>query len=528
MVEIVGGDVDRGGEILTPDALELVAELQRRFGPRRDDLLAARRLRRAEVARSGRLDFLPETADVRAGDWTVAAAPEDLQDRRVEITGPTDRRMTINALNSGARVWLADMEDASTPHWSNVVGGQVNLYDAIRRDITFTSSEGRTYELAQDQRLATIVMRPRGWHLDERHLLVDGAPVVGALVDFGLYFFHNARELVARGSGPYFYLPKMESHLEARLWNDVFTFAQAQLGIPHGTVRATVLIETIPAAFEMDEILFELRDHASGLNAGRWDYLFSVIKYFRDSGPSFVLPDRASVGMTSPFMRAYAQLLVKTCHRRGAHAMGGMSAFIPSRKDEEVNARAFAKVREDKEREAGDGFDGSWVAHPDLVPVCREVFDGVLGDRAHQVERRRDDVEVSADQLLDVASTPGAITAEGLRGNVEVALLYLDAWLRGQGAVAIHNLMEDAATAEISRSQIWQWVRNESELDDGTVVTAALVRQVLDEELARILASTEVTDHRFEDARRIFEEVALADDYVDFLTLPAYDLVVGS
>lgn len=527
-IQIAGDEVERGGEILTPDALAFVASLQRRFGARRDELLAARRARREEVARTGRLDFLPETADVRAGDWTVAPAPADLQDRRVEITGPTDRKMTINALNSGARVWLADMEDASTPHWSNVIGGQVNLYDAIRRQISFTSPQGKTYELRQDQRLATIVMRPRGWHFDEQHLLVDGAPVVGALVDFGLYFFHNARELVERGSGPYFYLPKMESHLEARLWNDVFTFAQAELGIPHGTVRATVLIETIPAAFEMDEILHELREHISGLNAGRWDYLFSVIKYFRDSGPSFVLPDRASVGMTSPFMRAYAQLLVKTCHRRNAHAIGGMAAFIPSRKDEEVNARAFAKVREDKEREAGDGFDGSWVAHPDLVPVCREIFDGVLGDRPHQVERQRDDVEVTADDLLDVASTPGAITAEGLRDNVEVSLLYLEAWLRGLGAVGIHNLMEDAATAEISRSQIWQWVRNESKLDDGTVVTAALVRQVLDEEMATILAGTEGTDHRFDDARRIFEEVALADEYVDFLTLPAYDAVVAS
>lgn len=527
-IQIAGDEVERGGEILTPDALAFVASLQRRFGARRDELLAARRARREEVARTGRLDFLPETADVRAGDWTVAPAPADLQDRRVEITGPTDRKMTINALNSGARVWLADMEDASTPHWSNVIGGQVNLYDAIRRQISFTSPQGKTYELRQDQRLATIVMRPRGWHFDEQHLLVDGAPVVGALVDFGLYFFHNARELVERGSGPYFYLPKMESHLEARLWNDVFTFAQAELGIPHGTVRATVLIETIPAAFEMDEILHELREHISGLNAGRWDYLFSVIKYFRDSGPSFVLPDRASVGMTSPFMRAYAQLLVKTCHRRNAHAIGGMAAFIPSRKDEEVNARAFAKVREDKEREAGDGFDGSWVAHPDLVPVCREIFDDVLGDRPHQVERQRDDVEVTADDLLDVASTPGAITAEGLRDNVEVSLLYLEAWLHGLGAVGIHNLMEDAATAEISRSQIWQWVRNESKLDDGTVVTAALVRQVLDEEMATILAGTEATDHRFDDARRIFEEVALADEYVDFLTLPAYDAVVAS
>jgi malate synthase len=526
-IQVTGEDVDRAEEILTPEALAFVAALQRRFGVRRDELLAARRARREEVSRTGRLDFLPDTEQVRTGDWSVAPAPEDLQDRRVEITGPTDRKMTINALNSGARVWLADMEDASTPHWGNVVGGQVNLFDAIRRQISFTAPGGKSYELKQDQRLATIVMRPRGWHFDEQHLLVDGKPAVGALVDFGLYFFHNAAELLARGSGPYFYLPKTESHLEARLWNDVFTFAQAELGIPHGTVRATVLIETIPAAFEMEEILFELRDHASGLNAGRWDYLFSIIKYFRDAGADFVLPDRSAVTMTAPFMRAYAQLLVKTCHKRGAFAIGGMAAFIPSRKDEEVNARAFAKVREDKEREAGDGFDGSWVAHPDLVPVCREVFDRVLGDRPNQIDRQREDVSVSAADLLDLKATPGSVTREGLRDNVEVALLYLEAWLRGLGAVGIHNLMEDAATAEISRSQIWQWVHNESKLEDGTVVTAELVREVLDQEQATILADAG-EDNRFAEARRIFEEVSLADDFVDFLTLPAYDAVVSA
>jgi malate synthase len=524
-IEIIGDEVERGGEILTPEALGFVAELQRRFGTRRDELLALRVERQEQVARTRRLDFLPETADVRAADWTVAPAPADLQDRRVEITGPTDRKMTINALSSGARVWLADMEDASTPHWDNVVGGQVNLFDAIRRDISFASPQGKTYELRRDQRLATIVMRPRGWHFDEQHVLVDGRPAVGALVDFGLYFFHNAAELLARGSGPYFYLPKMEGHLEARLWNDVFTFAQAELGIPRGSVRATVLIETIPAAFEMDEILYELRDHASGLNAGRWDYLFSIIKYFRACGAEFVLPDRASVTMAAPFMRAYAQLLVKTCHRRGAHAIGGMAAFIPSRKDEEVNARAFAKVREDKEREAGDGFDGSWVAHPDLVPVCREVFDTVLGDRPNQVDHKRDDASVSAEELLDLTSTPGDITREGLRENVEVSLLYIEAWLNGLGAVGINNLMEDAATAEISRSQIWQWVRNGSTLDDGTVVTADLVRQVLDEELATILANLDRSEHEFGTARAIFEEVALADEFADFLTLPAYQAV---
>ncbi|GAA3832965.1 malate synthase A [Nocardioides panacisoli] len=527
-ITLTGERVDGGERILTPEALDFVADLQREFGARRDELILARRRRRDEVARTGRLDFLPETAAVRDGDWTVAAAPADLRDRRVEITGPTDRKMTINALNSGARVWLADMEDASTPHWPNVVGGQVNLYDAVRRTVSLDTPDGKSYRLREDERLATIVMRPRGWHFDDRHLLVDGKPVVGALIDFGLYFFHNAQALIDAGSGPYFYLPKTESHLEARLWNDVFTSASQRLGIPHGTVRATVLIETIPAAFEMEEILYELRDHASGLNAGRWDYLFSLIKYFRDSGPEFVLPDRSDVTMTAPFMRAYAQLLVKTCHKRGAFAIGGMAAFIPNRRDEAVNAKAFAKVREDKQREAADGFDGSWVAHPDLVPVCREIFDAVLGDRPNQLDRQRDDVDVTPGDLLDLASTPGAITRQGLRNNVEVALLYLEAWLRGLGAVGIHNLMEDAATAEISRSQIWQWVHNGSKLDDGTTVTADLVRSVLDEELARILAEQDFAGSRFEDARRIFEEVALADDFADFLTLPAYEAVVGS
>jgi malate synthase len=528
-IRVTGRPVDGGEEILTPEALELVAALQHEFGARRNELVAARRTRREEVARTGKLDFLPETADVRAGDWRVAPAPEDLTDRRVEITGPTDRKMTVNALNSGARVWLADMEDASTPHWTNVVGGQVNLRAAVRREVDFSVPGGKSYALRTDQRLATIVMRPRGWHLDERMILVDGAPVVGALVDFGLYFFHNAEELLERGSGPYFYLPKMESHLEARLWNDVFTFAQERIGVPHGSVRATVLIETIPAAFEMDEILYELRDHAAGLNAGRWDYLFSLIKYFRDAGPEFVLPDRGSVGMTAPFMRAYAELLVKTCHRRGAFAMGGMAAFIPSRKDPEVNARALAKVREDKQREAEQGFDGSWVAHPDLVPVCREVFDEVLGDRPNQVDRQRDDVSVGAADLLDLASAPGDITRAGLHGNVEVALLYLESWLRGGGAVGIHNLMEDAATAEISRSQIWQWVHNGSTLEDGTVVTEQLVREVLDTEVAQIRAERGEApdDGLLEEARTIFETVALADDFADFLTLPAYDVVVA-
>jgi malate synthase len=505
-------------EILSEQAREFVADLHRRFASRRNELLARRAVRRQEIAATGRLDFPPETAEIRLTEWQVPPAPADLTDRRVEITGPTERKMAINALNSGAKVWLADLEDANTPHWSNVVGGQQNLYDAVRRTISHETPEKR-YELGGGP-YPTIVMRPRGWHLDERHLPVDDQPAVGALVDFGLYFFHNARELLERGSGPYFYLPKMESHLEARLWNDVFTHAQDALGVPQGSIRATVLIETISAAFEMDEILWELRPHASGLNAGRWDYLFSIIKNFRDAGPSFVLPDRASVTMTAPFMRAYTELLVATCHRRGAFAMGGMAAFIPSRRDPAVNEVALAKVREDKEREAGDGFDGSWVAHPDLVPVCREVFDGVLGERPNQLDRQRPDVVVTAEALLNVAATPGAVTEAGLRSNVSVALQYLEAWLHGNGAVAINNLMEDAATAEISRSQIWQWIHQGVRLDDGTPVTAELVRRVVDEELARLDDPA-----RFKQARELFERVALADDFEDFLTVPAYELI---
>src|SRR5690349_12626508 len=470
-------------EILSDEAVAFVADLNRRFRPRRNELLQARAARRAEIASGASLGFLAETADIRAAEWSAPPAPADLQDRRVEITGPTERKMTINALNSGAKVWLADLEDANTPHWANVVDGQQNLHDAIRRTIRLETDK-KTYELG-DGPYPTIVMRPRGWHLDERHLPVDGEPAVGALVDFGLYFFHNAVELISRGSGPYFYLPKMESHKEAALWNDVFTYAQEALGIPVGSIRATVMIETIPAAFEMDEILHALRPHISGLNAGRWDYLFSIIKYFRDN-PAMVLPDRAAVTMTAPFMRAYTELLVSTCHRRGAFAMGGMAAFIPSRRDPAVNEVALAKVREDKEREAADGFDGSWVAHPDLVPVCREIFDRVLGDRPNQLDRHRDDVEVTAAALLDIAAVPGEATEAGLRNNVNVALQYLEAWLRGNGAVAIHNLMEDAATAEISRSQIWQWIHNGVKLPDGTPITAELVGRIEDEELATI------------------------------------------
>jgi malate synthase len=517
-LEVAGPPVERSEQILTDDALAFVAMLHSRFAARRDELLERRRARREEVARTGRLDFLPETADIRGGDWQVAPAPADLRDRRIEITGPTERKMMINALNSGAKVWLADLEDANTPHWANVIGGQVNLYDAVRGAATYDSPEGKHYEVRGDAELPTIVVRPRGWHLDERHVTVDGRTGVGALVDFGLHFFHNAQALLDKGSGPYYYLPKMESHLEARLWEDIFTLAEEQLGIAHGTVRATVLIETIPAAFEMEEILYELREHASGLNAGRWDYLFSIIKYFRDAGPDFVIPDRASVTMTAPFMRAYTELLVRTCHRHGAFAMGGMAAFIPSRRDPEVNAVALAKVREDKTREVRDGFDGSWVAHPDLVPVAQPIFDEAFGDAPNQLSRLREDVQVDGSQLIDLTGIDGAVTTAGLRANVDVGVRYVAAWLSGNGAAAIHNLMEDAATAEISRSQIWQWVHGGVSLaDTGEVVTPTLVGALLDE-----LA---FDDPHYPDARRVFEQVALADDFAPFLTIPAYELI---
>jgi malate synthase len=525
-VEVVAPTAEpRQDQILTPEALGFVADLQRRFGARRDELLAARAERRQRLSAGETLAFLDETREIRAADWTVAAAPAALQDRRVEITGPTDPKMAINALNSGAKIWLADLEDANTPHWPNIVEGQAALFDAHRGTLAFTSPEGKAYAL-RDADLAVPVVRPRGWHLDDKHVLVDGRPVVGALLDWGLHFFHNAGELLARGQGPYYYLPKMESHLEARLWNDVFVHAQESLGIPHGSVRATVLIETIPAAFEMDEILYELRDHASGLNAGRWDYLFSIIKNFRDRGPDFVLPDRAAVTMTAPFMRAYSELLVKTCHRRGAFAMGGMAAFIPSRRDPEVNAIALDKVRADKEREAGDGYDGSWVAHPDLVPICREVFDVVLGDRPNQVDRQRPDVDVAGPELIDLTTTPGEVTDAGVRGNVSVAIRYLVSWLNGVGAAAIDNLMEDAATAEISRSQLWQWTHVGTVTAEGTAVTAEHVRGVVADVCAGLREAAAGDDEaltRIEQARSLFEQVALADDFADFLTVPAYD-----
>ncbi|MFD5264780.1 malate synthase A [Streptomyces sp. NPDC058335] len=525
----------RQDEVLTDAALAFVAELHRRFTPRRDELLARRAERRAEIARTCTLDFLPETAAIRADDsWKVAPAPAALDDRRVEITGPTDRRMTVNALNSGAKVWLADFEDASAPTWENVVVGQLNLIDAYTGNIDFTDPRsGKSYALRPAEELATVVMRPRGWHLDERHLRVDGRAVPGALVDFGLYFFHNARRLLDLGKGPYFYLPKTESHLEARLWNDVFVFAQDRVGVPQGSVRATVLIETITAAYEMEEILYELRDHASGLNAGRWDYLFSIVKNFRDGGAKFVLPDRNAVTMTAPFMRAYTELLVRTCHKRGAHAIGGMAAFIPSRRDAEVNKVAFEKVRADKDREAGDGFDGSWVAHPDLVPIAMESFDRVLGDRPHQKDRLREDVDVKAADLLAVDSLEARPTYAGLVNAVQVGIRYIEAWLRGLGAVAIFNLMEDAATAEISRSQIWQWINAGVEVErDGTTVkvTPELVREVAAAELAAVRAETgeeAFAAGHWQQAHDLLLTVALDEDYADFLTLPAYEQLRG-
>ncbi|MEV8363401.1 malate synthase A [Streptomyces niveus] len=522
----------RQDEVLSPPALAFVAELHRRFTPRRDELLARRGERRAEIARTSTLDFRPETAAVREDDsWRVAPSPAALNDRRVEITGPTDRKMTINALNSGAKIWLADFEDASAPTWENVINGQLNLRDAYARKVDFTDpASGKSYALKAADELATVVMRPRGWHLDERHLQFEGRAVPGALVDFGLYFFHNAQRLIELGKGPYFYLPKTESYLEARLWNEVFVFAQEYVGIPQGTVRATVLIETITAAYEMDEILYELRDHASGLNAGRWDYLFSIVKNFRDGGPKFVLPDRNAVTMTAPFMRAYTELLVRTCHKRGAHAIGGMAAFIPSRRDPEVNKVAFAKVKDDKDREAADGFDGSWVAHPDLVPIAMASFDAVLGERPNQKDRLREDVSVTAPELIAIDSLDAKPTYQGLVGAVQVGIHYIEAWLRGLGAVAIFNLMEDAATAEISRSQIWQWINAGVVFENGETATADLVRGIAAEELTAI--RTEIGDEAFaagawQQAHDLLLTVALDENYEDFLTLPAYEQLRG-
>jgi malate synthase len=519
-ITLTAQPISRQNEVLTPDALEFVGKLHRAVADRRQELMQARHARRNQISSGQDPRFLPQTEAIRNDpSWRVAPPAPGLEDRRVEITGPVDKKMTINALNSGAKVWLADMEDSSTPTWRNVIQGQLNLTDALERRIDFTSPEGKEYKLKSAEELPTIVVRPRGWHLPEKHMLIDGKPIAGGIVDFGLFFFHNARRLLAQGKGPYFYLPKIENHLEARLWNDIFVLAQDLLGIPQGTIRATVLIETITAAFEMEEILYELRDHASGLNAGRWDYIFSLIKNFRTRGPRFVLPDRGQVTMTQPFMRAYTEQLVRACHRRGAMAIGGMAAAVPNRKDEAANQASFEKVRADKSREANDGFDGSWVAHPDLVPVCREVFDEVLGDRPNQLNKTREDVTPDDRALIDIASTEGTITEAGVRLNIEVGIRYIESWLRGNGAVAIHNLMEDAATAEISRSQLWQWIHSHAIIENGDIITREWVEDLLDEEFARL---ERFDGDRFADARAIFEEVTLAEEFPTFLTIPAY------
>ena len=504
--------------ILTFDALTLVADLHREFAARRKALLQAR-VERAKLLDEGeRPDFLPATGDVRSGDWRVAPIPAALQCRRVEITGPVERKMIINALNSGADAYMSDFEDSNSPSWDNQVQGQINLYDAIRRQVDFETN-GKVYQL--NDTTATLLVRPRGWHLDEKHVLVDGERVSGGIFDFALYFFHNAKELLARGAGPYFYLPKMESHLEARLWNDIFVMAQNRLGIPQGTIKATVLIETIVAAFEMEEILYELREHSAGLNAGRWDYIFSCIKKFKND-KDFCLADRSQVTMTAPFMRAYALLLVKTCHKRGAPAMGGMSALIPSKTDAEANERAFAGIRNDKTRDANDGYDGGWVAHPGLVGVAMAEFVKVLGDKPNQFEKQRDDVNVTAAELLDF-KPEAPITEHGLRNNINVGIHYLAAWLAGNGCVPIHNLMEDAATAEISRSQVWQWIRSDKGiLDDGRKVTEALVRQIVAEETLKVEAALKGLD-TVKRASEIFTDMSTREDFIEFLTLPLYE-----
>ncbi|MDE0234893.1 MAG: malate synthase A [bacterium] len=519
--EIAGNATPHSAEILTPEAASLLADLHREFDSRRRDLLERRVERQREFDRGVLPDFLAETRPIREGDWKVDPVPPALADRRVEITGPVDARMVINALNSGAKMFMADFEDATSPTWENLVEGQHNLLGAQLRTLELDTPR-KSYRLREET--ATLLVRPRGWHLPEKHFLVDGLPVSGALFDFALYMFHGGRAALEAGSGPFFYLPKLESHLEARLWNDVICYVSERLGIPIGTVKATVLIETITAAFEMEEILYELRNHSSGLNAGRWDYIFSFIKKFRNH-PGYMLPDRSQVTMTAPFMHAYTELGVATCHRRGAHAMGGMAAFIPNRRDPEVTERALAAVAADKRREAEAGCDGTWVAHPDLIPVAMAEFDRVLGDRPNQIGRQRDDVAVTAPDLLNPEVDGGAITQGGVRTNVSVGIRYMASWLTGTGAAAIDNLMEDAATAEISRSQIWQWVRHGARLDTGAPVTASMVREVATEELARIRAQVGDGDYRagrFERAWEIFSQVALEDEFVEFLTLPAY------
>ena len=521
-VQLLGELTPGLAEILTSDALAFVATLQRAFGARREQCLQRRQERQAALDRGEALDFLPETKSIREGDWTCAPIPADLEDRRVEITGPTDRKMVINALNSGAKVFMADFEDANSPTWVNMVEGQINLRDAIRRTINFRSPEGKAYQLKEQ--VAVLVVRPRGWHLPEKHLLVDDKPVSGSLFDFGLYFFHNAKELMARGSGPYFYLPKIESHLEARLWNDVFKMAQDEIGLPEGTIRATVLIETIPAAFEMDEILYELRKHSAGLNCGRWDYIFSCIKKFRNKR-DFLLADRAQITMTTHFMRSYSLLCIKTCHRRNIFAMGGMAAQIPVKNDAKLNEEAFAKVRADKEREAHDGHDGTWVAHPGMVQLALDAFNAVM-PQPNQIDKKREDVQVSAADLLDFRPSE-PISEQGLRTNVSVGVQYLAAWLRGSGAVPIFNLMEDAATAEISRAQVWQWIRHpRGVLTDGRKVTKELFRSVQSEELEKIktqLGEKRFAAAQFEAARDLFDRITTDEEFVEFLTLPGYE-----
>jgi malate synthase len=522
-VEVTGSPVPGWERVLTREALSFLTDLQRRYGRARESLLAERAGRQEALDLGAKLTFPPETSEIRLSDWQVADTPRDLLDRRVEITGPAEPKMTINALNSGARMFMADIEDALSPTWANVIEAQTTLQDAVRGTLAYDSPEGKSYRLGPSP--AVLLVRPRGWHLTESHLHVDGAPMSASLFDAGLYLFHNAAERVRRGDTPAFYLPKLQSRLEAALWNDVFVHAQAHVGIPYGTIRATVLIETIHAAFQMDEILYHLRDHAAGLNAGRWDYLFSIIKTFRND-PSLTLPDRAQLTMTTPFMRAYTELLVRTCHRRGAHAIGGMAAFIPSRRDADVNATAMTRVREDKEREAGDGFDGTWVAHPDLVPLAKEVFDARLGARHDQRDRLREDVHVEPSDLLDFRVPGGRITEAGVRSNVAVALRYLESWLRGTGAAAIFNLMEDAATAEISRSQLWLWRKRGATLDDGRVVDTALLRTIRDEELAGIRSSGEgAIATRLDDAAALLDDLVLGDAYPEFLTLGAYPLL---
>lgn len=506
-------------EILSDEALAFILELHREFNPQRKKLLEARSARQKDLDAGKMPCFLPETEEVRKSDWTVAEVPADLQDRRVEITGPVDRKMVINALNCGANVFMADFEDATTPSWTNLIEGQINLKEAVRRTLSLQTPQGKSYTL--NDKLATLVVRPRGWHLPEKHVTFEGEMISGSLFDFGLYFFHNAAELLARKSGPYFYIPKLESHLEARLWSDVFKFAEKRLNVPQGSIRVTVLIETILASFEMDEILYELRDYIAGLNAGRWDYMFSMIKKLNKKS-DFNLPDRIQVTMNVPFLRAYCDLLVKTCHHRGAHAMGGMAAFIPSRKDQELNARAMAKVTEDKQRETSQGFDGTWVAHPDLVPVARKEFDHVLGSNPHQKNVMRKDVHVKAEDLLDATVEGGKITEAGLTNNINVAIQYIDSWLRGIGAAAIHNLMEDAATAEIARAQLWLWIKRGSALDDGRKISTELYTQIRNAEVEQLKS---LGSQRLSEAAVLLDKLVLSDEFIEFLTLPAYDLI---